>query len=61
VNILASKFRQRGIEAEMMRKVAAIVLEIGAEALVKGSESAARERLDAFTTSRKQAAEGATR
>jgi integrase len=29
--------------------------------LVKGSESAARERLDAFTTSRKQAAEGGTR
>jgi hypothetical protein len=32
VNILASRFRQREIEAEMMRKVAAIVLEVGAEA-----------------------------
>jgi hypothetical protein len=32
VNILASKFRQREIEAEMMRKVAAIVIEVGAEA-----------------------------
>jgi hypothetical protein len=32
VNILASKFRQREIDAEMMRKVAAIVMEVGAEA-----------------------------
>jgi hypothetical protein len=32
VNILASKFRQREIEAELERKVAAIVLEVGAEA-----------------------------
>lgn len=32
MNILASRYRQREIEAEMMRKVAAIVLEVGAEA-----------------------------
>jgi hypothetical protein len=32
VNILASRFRQREIEAELERKVAAIVLEVGAEA-----------------------------
>jgi hypothetical protein len=31
VNILASKFRQRQM-AEMLRKVAAIVIEVGAEA-----------------------------
>jgi hypothetical protein len=32
MNILASKFRAREIETEMMRKVATIVLEVGAEA-----------------------------
>ncbi|HEX6944952.1 MAG TPA: hypothetical protein VIR59_13410 [Gaiellaceae bacterium] len=32
MNVLASRFRQREIEAEMLRKVAAIVLEVGAEA-----------------------------
>lgn len=32
MNILASRFRKRAMETEMLRKVAAIVLEVGAEA-----------------------------
>lgn len=32
MNILASRFRQREIETELARKVARIVLEVGAEA-----------------------------